>query len=128
MTVGIEIDPGWAWDDKYPLAQAVKVNDLLFVSGQVPIDPNGNLVGEGDVVQQTRQVFDNIDAILKRAGGTLQNVVKVTAYLTDIGMFQEYNHARAEILKGHRPASTTVVVAGLAITGLLVEVDAIAHL
>ena len=131
MTVGIEIDPGWKWDDKLPLAQAVKLGSLLFISGQVAMHPNATglsdrLVGEGDVKQQTRQILANIEAVLTRSGGTLDNVVKITAYPADIEYFKEYNDARTEILKDRRPASTTVGVSGLAL-GALVEIEAIAY-
>ncbi len=130
MTVGIEIDPGWTWDDGLPLAQAIQVGNLLFISGQIALDPGApslkdKLVGDGDVKQQTRQIFANIEAILGRKNSTLDNLVKITAYLTDIKQFQEYNEARGEVLRERRPTSTTVAVAGLAL-GALVEIDAVA--
>jgi len=122
------IDPGWQWDDKIPLAQAVKVGEVLYISGQIALDPSGALVGAGDMKAQSQRVFGNIEAILRMAGGTLENVVKITAYLTDMSRYGEYNEVRGKFLKDHRPASTTVQVLALAFPGLLVEVEAVAHL
>ena len=122
------IDPGWQWDDKIPLAQAVKVGEVLYISGQIALDPAGALVGAGDMKAQSQRVFENIEAILRMAGGTLENVVKITAYLTDMSRYGQYNEVRGRFLKDHRPASTTVQVVALAFPGLLVEVEAIAHL
>ena len=128
MAMGKVIDPGWQWDDKIPLAQAVKVGEVLYISGQIALDPSGALVGAGDMKSQSQRVFGNIEAVLKMAGGTLENVVKITAYLTDMSRYGEYNEVRGRFLKNHRPASTTVQVVALAFPGLLVEVEAIAHL
>ena len=125
---GTKIDPGWSWDDKIPLAQAVKAGNVLYISGQIALDPGGTLVGPGDLRAQSQRVFENIEAILKMAGGTLENVVKTTAYLTDMSRYPEYNEVRGKFLKDHRHASTTVQVVALAFPGLLVEVEAIAHL
>ena len=128
MAMGKVIDPGWQWDDKIPLAQAVKVGEVLYISGQIALDPSGALVGAGDMKAQSQRVFENIAAILRMAGGTLENVVKITAYLTDMSRYGQYNEVRGRFLKDHRPASTTVQVMALAFPGLLVEVEAIAHL
>ena len=76
----------------------------------------------------TRQVFKNIEELLGLYGRTIDNLFKVTAYLTDAALFKAYNDAREEVLKDHRPTSTTVVVSSLAMKGLVVEVDAIAWL
>jgi len=128
MAMGKVIDPGWQWDDKIPLAQAVKVGEVLYISGQIALDPSGALVGADDMKAQSQRVFGNIEAILRMAGGTLENVVKITAYLTDMSRYGEYNEVRGKFLKDHRPASTTVQVLALAFPGLLVEVEAVAHL
>src|SRR5439155_17141955 len=70
------VDPGWAWDDRLPLAQGKQIGNTIYVSGQVAYDSNGNLVGEGDMKAQTRQVFDNIRSVLESAGSSLKDVVK----------------------------------------------------
>jgi reactive intermediate/imine deaminase len=128
MRVGEELDPGWAWDDKIPMSQAVKIGNLLFISGQIALDPGGSVVGAGDLGAQSQKVYENIEAILKKAGGSFENIVKVTAYLTDMSRYAEYNEVRARYFQKLRPASTTVEVSGLAFKGLLVEVEAVAFI
>ena len=107
-----------------PYTQALAVGPFVFVSGQIPVDPQGNLV-PGDIVVQTCQVIANLKAILMAAGLGLKDVVKTTVYLTDMADFQEMNRAYAEFFPGHPPARCTVQVAGLA-RGVSVEIDAIA--
>ena len=128
MTVPERIDPGWAWDDVLSLSQAVKAGDWLYISGQVALDPGGNVVGRGDMRAQSQRVFENIEAILQQAGGALDNLVRITAYLTDMSRYPEYNEVRTKFLGARPPASTTIQVSGLAFEGLLVEVDAVAQL
>ena len=105
---------------------AVRAGDLLFVSGCVPVDGDGRLVGGDDVVAQARQVFANIGSVLAAAGATFADVVKVTVYLTDIGDRVRINPVRREIFGDVRPASTLVEVSALAIPGAKVEVEAVA--
>jgi reactive intermediate/imine deaminase len=104
---------------------AVRAGDLLFVSGCVPVDANGNLVA-GDVVTQARQVFQNIALVLEAAGAGFGDVVKVTVFLTDIDDRRAVNTVRQEVFGATRPASTLVEVSKLAIAGARIEVDAIA--
>lgn len=106
---------------------AVRVGDLLFVSGCVPTDARGNVVGEDDVAAQARKVFENIGAILEAAGATFADVAKVTVYLTDIDDRQAINPVRQEIFGGAKPASTLVEVSRLAIPGIKIEVEAVAR-
>ena len=107
---------------------AVRAGDLLFVSGFVPVDGDGQLVGGDDVVAQTRQVFANLAAVLAAAGATFADVVKVTVYLTDIDDRARINPVRQEIFRETRPASTLVEVSALATPGAMVEIDAVALL
>lgn len=120
------IDPGWAWDDGLPLAQARQVGNTIYVSGQVAYNAAGQLVGKGDIKAQTRQVFDNIKAVLTAAGAGMKDVIKINTYITDQRMFREMLEVRKDIFGATPPASTAVVVAGLAFPGLLIEVEAIA--
>lgn len=122
------IDPGWTWDDRLPLAQAKQLGNTIYVSGQVAFDANGNLVGEGDMKAQTRQVFDNIKAVLAAAGAGLEDIIKINTYITDQSKFRDMLEVRSEIFAENPPASTAVVVAGLAFPGLLIEVEAMAVL
>jgi reactive intermediate/imine deaminase len=107
---------------------AVRAGDLLFVSGVVPVDGDGRLVGAGDVVEQARQVFRNIDAVLAAAGGTMRDVVKVTVYLVDVADRVRINPVRQEVFGDVRPASTLVEVSALAVPGALLEIEAVAVL
>ncbi len=107
---------------------AVRAGDLLFVSGFVPVDEEGHLVGGDDVVAQVRQVFANLAAVLAAAGATFADVVKVTVYLTDIEDRMRINPVRQEIFGDTRPSSTLVEVSALATPGAKVEIDAVAIL
>jgi reactive intermediate/imine deaminase len=120
------IDPGWAWDDNLPLAQAQQQGDIIYVSGQVAYNSDGQLVGEGDMKAQTRQVFQNIREVLDAAGAAMQDIIKINTYITDQSKFMDMLEVRKEIFGDNPPASTAVVVAGLAFPGLLIEVEAIA--
>ena len=105
---------------------AVRAGDLLFVSGCVPVDGEGRLVGGDDVVAQARQVFANVGSILEAGGATFADVVKVTVYVTDIADRVRINPVRQELFGDARPASTLVEVSALAIPGAKLEVDAVA--
>jgi reactive intermediate/imine deaminase len=106
---------------------AVRVGDLLFVSGCVPTDGAGNVVGGDDVAAQARQVFENIGAILAAAGTSYADVARVTVYLTDVDDRASINPVRQEFFGSARPASTLVEVSRLAIPGIKIEVEAIAR-
>jgi 2-iminobutanoate/2-iminopropanoate deaminase len=99
---------------------------LLFVSGVVPVDGAGRLVGGDDVVAQARQVFSNLGAVLAAGGATFADVVKVTVFLTDVDDRARINVVRQEAFGEARPASTLVEIAGLAIEGARIEVEAVA--
>lgn len=105
---------------------AVRAGGLLFVSGCVPVDSDGRLVGEGDVVAQARQTFTNVGAVLAAGGSSFQDVVKVTVFLTDIDDRPKINPIRQELFGDARPASTLVEVSRLAIPGAKIEVEAVA--
>jgi 2-iminobutanoate/2-iminopropanoate deaminase len=105
---------------------AVLAGDLLFVSGCVPVDAHGRLVGGDDVVAQARQTFSNVGAVLAAGGSSFANVVKVTIFLTDVDDRPEINPIRQEFFGETRPASTLVEVSRLAIPGAKIEVEAVA--
>jgi reactive intermediate/imine deaminase len=107
---------------------AVRTGDLLFVSGFVPVDAGGALVGGDDVVAQTRQVFKNIGEVLDVAGATFADIVKVTVYLTDIDDRPLINPVRQEIFGDVRPASTLIEISRLAIPGAKIEIDCVARI
>jgi 2-iminobutanoate/2-iminopropanoate deaminase len=109
-----------------PYSQGIVHGDLVFVSGQLGIDPEGGHVVEGGISEQTERVMQNLAAILEEAGSSLANVVKATIFLADLGDFQAMN----EVYGGHMgespPARATFQVAALP-SGALVEIDVIAH-
>lgn len=117
-----------------PFSNGVRKGNVLHVAGQLAIDASGNTVGAGDVRRQTRQVLENIRAIVEAAGGSLRDVVKTTVYLTDMAFHEAVNEVYVEFFHDEFPARTTVQVAALApaVTGeghpFLVEIDAVAIL
>ena len=110
------------------LSPGIQVGDTLYVSGQIAVDNAGNIVGEGDCEVQSRQVMANIRAVIKAVGGSMDNVVKITCFLTDVANYPAYSKVRAETFPSNPPASSTVIVAGLVRPELLVEVEAVVHL
>lgn len=101
---------------------------LIFLSGQPSRDSHGKLVGPGDMAEQTRQAIRNMETVLKEAGATLQNIVSIVVYTTDIRQFKEIVEARMEFFKSNLPTSTIVEVTHLADPGLLIEFQATAAL
>ena len=107
---------------------AVRVGGLLFVSGVVPVDGDGRVVGEGDVVEQARQVFRNMGEVLAVAGASFADVAKVTVFLTDVDDRTRINPVRQEVFDAARPASTLVEISRLAVPGALIEIECVAVL
>jgi reactive intermediate/imine deaminase len=107
-------------------ADAVRAGELLYVSGIVAVDGRGDLVGGDDVVAQTRQVFENMRAVLTAAGCGFADVVKVTIFLTDVDDRPLINPVRQEVFGETRPASTLVEVPRLAVEGAKVEIECVA--
>ncbi|QGH36534.1 RutC protein [Gracilibacillus salitolerans] len=108
-----------------PYSQAIDAGDLVFVSGQIPLNPETMEVVEGDIATQTEQVMKNLDAILSEAGLTFANVVKFTIYITNMDDFATINEAYAQFLQEPYPARATVEVSKLP-KGVGVEMDVIA--
>ena len=107
-----------------PYSQAVRAGDTVYLSGQIPLDPaTGNLV-EGDIGAQARRAFDNLQAVCSAAGGSLDQVVRLGLYLTDLGDFVAVNAVMAEYFQAPYPARSTVEVSGLP-RGAAFEVDAV---
>lgn len=111
-----------------PYSQAVRVGNFIFVSGQIPLDPDtGKLIEDLSLEAQTRQVLANLQGVLTGAGVGLSEVVKVTIYLADMENFHEMNGIYAEFFEHSPPARATVEVAGLPL-GVAIEIDCIAFL
>lgn len=122
------VDPGWAWDDSFFYSQALRVGELLFVSGQAAIAPDGSVVGGGNFEAQAHQAFKNLESVLKTAGAELKDIVKVTIFLTDMTNFPKLVELRQQYFSAPYPADTVVQVQALALPELLVEIEAIATL
>jgi len=99
---------------------------LLFVAGQTASDQAGNVVGKGDIKAQTKQVFANLKAVLEEAGGTLDDLVMTTTYITDREYREGYNEVRRGLYKKDPPTSTLVIVKGLAHPDYLIEIAGVA--
>ena len=101
---------------------------LIFLSGQLSRDSEGRLVGKGDMAEQTRQAIRNMQSVLEVAGGTLEDIVSIVVYTTDMREFKDIVAARMEFFKNKLPTSTIVEVNHLSEPGLLIEFQAIATL
>jgi len=108
-------------------SQAVKVGDTVYLSGQIPLVPETMTVIEGDFSTQVRRVFDNLSAVADAAGGTLQDIVKLNIFLTDLSYFGTVNEIMAEYFQQPYPARAAIGVASLP-KDVPVEMDAVMHL
>jgi 2-iminobutanoate/2-iminopropanoate deaminase len=110
-----------------PYSQAIKAGHLLFVSGQIPLDPKSGELVKGSIADEAKRVLENLKAIIEAAGGTLGDVVRTTIYLKDMGQFAAVNEVYAGYFSQPYPARATVEVARLP-KDVNVEIDAIAQL
>ncbi|HEY2027956.1 MAG TPA: RidA family protein [Myxococcales bacterium] len=109
-----------------PYSQAIVAGNLIFTSGQIPLDPKTQQMVEGDIRVQTERVMDNLGAVLKAAGASFADVVKATIFLADLGDFGTVNEIYGKRFAGAPPARSTVQVAALP-KGARVEIELIAH-
>ena len=107
-----------------PYSQAVRAGNTVYLSGQIPLDPASGALVEGDIATQARRAFDNLKAVCAAAGGSLDDVVRVGLYLTDLGQFAAVNAVMAEYFASPYPARSTVEVPALP-KGAAFEVDAV---
>jgi enamine deaminase RidA (YjgF/YER057c/UK114 family) len=108
------------------MATRMEGGRLLYIAGQVARDPEGNVLGKGDIRAQARQVFQNLRNVLQAAGGDLSDLLKITTYITNIEDFPAVAEIRSSIFPGELPASTLIVVKSLAQPELLIEVEGMA--
>jgi len=124
------LKPNDSWDSsQYSYSQGIAVESpkkIVFVAGQVSLDKQGNLVAKDDIDRQTEQAFRNVELVLREAGCSFDDIVKLTVYLKREEDFFKVTEARKKILGKNFPASTLVQVRSLAYPDLLVEVEAIA--
>jgi 2-iminobutanoate/2-iminopropanoate deaminase len=109
-----------------PYSQAIRSGNLVFASGQIPLDPDTGQIVEGDAARQTARVLHNLSAVLEAAGSSLQQVLKTTVYLKDLTDFAQMNEVYAQFFAACPPARSTVEVARLP-RNVLVEIDVIAE-
>ena len=107
-----------------PYSQAVRDGRIVFLSGQIPLDPATGQLVDGDIAAQTRRVFDNLKAVCAAAGGSLDGIVRAGIFLTDLGNFAAVNAVMAEYFPAPYPARSTIEVAGLP-KGADFEIDAV---
>ena len=107
-------------------SHARKAGNTIYVAGQVALDVEGNLVGKGDIVAQTDQVFTNLQAVLAAAGTSFSDVAKLTTYLTSREDLPGFREGRQRHFTGDPPANTLVIVSGLASPDFLLEIEAVA--
>lgn len=149
------IRPDWPWAEKFRISQAVKVGGVVYVAGQVAFKPDGSIAGAEAIVRskealegpqgqrsqeqyararadmmraQAKQVFTNIQDVLKQAGATMKDIVKLNAYLIDFTLFAPYAEVRREFFPDASFASTGVEVKRLVHEDLLLEIEVVAHL
>lgn len=112
--------------EPFRLAQGYRVDDLLFVSGQAAIDGDGRIVGRGDFDAQAQRAFENLERVLRAGGSSLENVVKVTIYLTDMAYFDRIVELRGKWFTPPYPADTIVEVRSLYSPEAMIEIEAVA--
>jgi len=109
-------------------SHVAKVGNTLYIAGQIALDPTGSLVGKDDIEAQAQQVYANLQSILKELGGTLNDIVKMTTYLTDRSQLAAFRRARNRAFSDPFPPNTLLFVSGLAQPDYLVEIEAVAIL
>ncbi len=110
----------------FNIAQAYQVDNTIYMSGQVALNFEGEIVGVGDIAAQTKQALENIKAVLETVGSGMNKVVKMTTYLTDMANAQQCSEVKSSFFGAPPPAETLVQISALALPDLLVEIDVIA--
>jgi len=129
MTTGRMIAAaGTTWPERYTFSPALRVGNLLFISGTTATDEHGELVAPGDIVGQTRYIFEKFAALLAAAGAGLEHIVETTEYITSTENYRGTAEVRRAIFTPPYPTATGVIVAGLLRPGALIEISAVAVL
>lgn len=126
MSSRINYSSGSKWEEIVGYSRAVKVGNVIEVTGTVASDENGVVVGEGDAYLQTKYIYQKIEAVLLRAGAEMKDVVRVRMFVTDISRWQEYGKAHSQFFKDIKPCNTMVEVSALIEPKYLVEIEATA--
>jgi enamine deaminase RidA (YjgF/YER057c/UK114 family) len=121
------ISSGAKWEDVVGYSRAVKVGDLIEVAGTTAVR-DGEVVGKGDIYEQTKCIFEIVEAALKEAGASMGNVIRTRMFVTDISQWEAVGKAHGEYFKTIKPASTMVEVSGFINPDMLIEIEVTAHL
>jgi isochorismate pyruvate lyase len=117
---------GAPWEKAVGYCRAVRAGDLIFVTGTVPVDPNGEVHAPGDPYRQARRCFEIIRQALRDLDSDLQDVVRTRMFVTDISLWEDFGRAHSEFFADHPPATTLVEVKALIDPQMLIEVEAVA--
>ncbi len=117
---------GTKWEEVVGYSRAVKVGNMVEVTGTVAVDDSGNLVGAGDAYAQTKFILEKIAAVLQRAGSNMSQVVRTRLFVTDISCWEEYGRAHGEVFREIKPCTTMVEVSKLISPEYLIEIEATA--
>lgn len=124
----LNFSSGARWEDVVGYSRAVKVGNVIEVSGTVAVDEHNNLIGEGDAYLQTKYILQKIEAVLLQAGASLRHVVRTRMLVTDISRWQEYGRAHGEVFAHIKPCTTMVEVSKLIAPEYLIEIEVTAIL
>ncbi len=122
----INYSSGAKWEDIVGYSRAVKIGNTVEVTGTVAVDANNELVGKNDAYAQTRFIIEKIEAVLKRAGASLSDVVRTRMFVTDISRWEEYGRAHGEFFSTIKPCTSMIEVKGLIDPEYLIEIEATA--
>jgi enamine deaminase RidA (YjgF/YER057c/UK114 family) len=128
MSTRINYASGSKWEDIVGYSRAVRIGNIIEVTGTVASDENGNVLGKGDAYEQTKFIYQRIEKILDQAGASMKDVVRVRMFVTDISRWQEYGKAHSEFFKEIKPCNTMVEVSALIEPDYLIEIEATAIL
>ena len=124
MTKRINISSGTKWEEVVGYSRVVKVGNQVFVTGTTSVDEDGNIIGVGDVYQQTKYIISKIEKYLNKAGANLEDIVRTRMFVVNIADWQEVGKAHNEFFKNIKPATTMVEVNNLIEPDLLIEIEA----
>jgi enamine deaminase RidA (YjgF/YER057c/UK114 family) len=119
----------WTWQDQWGFSQAVKVEgsgSIVFLAGQTGVDDDGKFIHHDDFAGEVRLMFDNMRRVLEEAGGTLNDVVRITVFIKDMSKIEEFSKIKREVFAGHAPSQSAIGVSTLALPELTLEVEATA--
>ena len=122
----INYSSGAKWEDIVGYSRAVKIGNIIEVTGTVAVDENSLLIGKNDAYTQTKYIIEKIEGVLQKAGSSLKDVVRTRMFVTDITRWEEYGKAHGEFFKNIKPCTSMIEVKGLIAPEYLIEIEATA--